>query len=126
MRYSENNESDDLSSTMTYQRGSTVAFLNYLGSFYFIRVANLVLYFTSKGTNKFTLRIVPGEIFFISLSIVPGYYNLKATLTVFVLPLLFIRFAIMAGNRTQHAFIDPDYPENIYCNSITCINTSYT
>lgn len=125
MHHPENNESDDLSSTMNYQRDSALAFLYYLGSFYFTGVANLVFYFTNKGRKKFALRIVLGEIFFILISIVLSYYNFKATLTVFILPLLFIRFAMMAGNWAQHAFIDPYNPGNIYCNSITCINTVY-
>jgi len=44
---------------------------------------------------------------------------------VFVIPLLFSRFAMMAGNWAQHAFIDADAPENCYRNSITCINCGY-
>jgi hypothetical protein len=44
---------------------------------------------------------------------------------VFVLPLLFTRFAMMAGNWGQHAFIDPAAPENLYRDSITCINSGY-
>ena len=32
---------------------------------------------------------------------------------------------MMAGNWAQHAFIDSNNPENIYRNSITCINTIY-
>lgn len=125
MHHPENNESEDLSSTMTYQRDSILSFVHYLGSFYLIGVASLVLYFTSKGRNKFALRIVVGEMFFILFTIVLCFYNFKATLTVFILPLLFIRFAMMAGNWAQHAFIDPDNPGNIYRNSITCINTIY-
>jgi fatty acid desaturase len=32
---------------------------------------------------------------------------------------------MMAGNWSQHAFIDKNYPENNYRNSITCINSMY-
>ena len=32
---------------------------------------------------------------------------------------------MMAGNWAQHAFIDPNNPDDIYKNSITCINTMY-
>ncbi|HEY4966546.1 MAG TPA: fatty acid desaturase, partial [Puia sp.] len=70
-------------------------------------------------------RILIGESFFILLSILLCFYNIKAALTVFVLPLLFIRFAMMAGNWAQHAFIDAQKPGEIYSNSITCINTIY-
>ncbi len=31
----------------------------------------------------------------------------------------------MVGNWTQHAFIDPNDPANLYKNSITCVNINY-
>ena len=31
----------------------------------------------------------------------------------------------MLGNWTQHSFIDRHHPENLYTNSINCINTKY-
>ncbi|HEY4966411.1 MAG TPA: fatty acid desaturase, partial [Puia sp.] len=101
------------------------AFLIYLGSFYITGVINLFIYFKNKERRKYALRILIGESFFILLSILLCFYNLKAALTVFVLPLLFIRFAMMAGNWAQHAFIDAQKPGDIYSNSITCINTIY-
>jgi len=125
MHHPENNEVDDLSSTMNYQRDSIGGFLYYLVSFYFTGVANLALYFTHKKRNKFALRIVLGEMVFIILSITFSFFNFKAALTIFILPLVFIRFAMMAGNWAQHAFIDPDNPGNVYGNSITCINSIY-
>lgn len=125
MHHPENNEPHDLSTTMKYRRDSFRAFLVYLVSFYFTGVLNLVLYFKNKQRNKYAWRIITGELFFILLSLLLCFYNFKATLAVFVLPLVFIRFAMMAGNWAQHAFIDANKPENIYNNSITCINSIY-
>ena len=125
MHHPENNQTEDLSSTMKYQRDSIRSFLIYLGSFYITGVINLFIYFKNKGRRKYASRILIGESFFILLSILLCFYNLKAALTVFVLPLLFIRFAMMAGNWAQHAFIDAQKPSDIYSNSITCINTIY-
>ena len=51
------------------------------------------------------------------------FVNWRATLFVFVLPFVITRFAMMAGNWAQHAFIDAAAPENYYRNSITCINS---
>ena len=53
------------------------------------------------------------------------FVNLKATLLVFIVPLLFARLVMMLGNWTQHSFIDADDPENLYTSSINCINTVY-
>ena len=49
----------------------------------------------------------------------------QATLTVFIVPFLAMRFLMMVGNWGQHAFIDRERPENPYANSVTCINTRY-
>ncbi len=125
MHHPENNEPEDLSSTMKYNRDSSRAFMVYLISFYFTGVLNLILYFKNKARNKYALRIMFGELFFTMLCVALCFVNFKATLTVFILPLVFIRFAMMAGNWAQHAFIDPAKPESIYGNSITCINTIY-
>ncbi len=125
MHHPENNEPEDLSSTMKYRRDSSRAFLRYLVSFYFTGVVNLALYFKNKARNKFALRIMCGELFYTTLCVGLCFVNFKATLTVFILPLVFIRFAMMAGNWAQHAFIDATKPESIYGNSITCINTIY-
>jgi fatty acid desaturase len=125
MHHPENNEPEDLSSTMKFRRDSIRAFIIYLGSFYFTGVLNLVLYFKNKSRNKYAFRIVMGETFFTLMAIGLCFVNFKATLTVFILPLVFIRFAMMAGNWAQHAFIDAARPESIYGNSITCINTIY-
>ena len=43
----------------------------------------------------------------------------------FIAPFVITRFAMMAGNWAQHAFIDESAPENNYRNSITCINCGY-
>ena len=53
------------------------------------------------------------------------FVNLKATLVVFIIPLIFARLVMMLGNWTQHAFIDATDPDNLYTNSINCINTVY-
>jgi fatty acid desaturase len=125
MHHPENNLDSDLSSTMKYQRDSLRAFLKYLILFYIVGVLELCSYFKKRGRKRFALKILAGEIFSIALIILLSSYNLKAALTVLVAPIMFTRFAMMAGNWAQHAFIDPIAPANIYRNSITCINTSY-
>lgn len=125
MHHPENNEPDDLSTTMIYKRDEIRGFLVYLSSFYLTGVLNLVIYFKNKHKNKYALRVMLGEIFFILLSILLCFYNFKATIAIFILPLIFIRFAMMAGNWAQHAFIDSEQPADIYSNSITCINSIY-
>ncbi|WP_018614518.1 fatty acid desaturase family protein [Segetibacter koreensis] len=125
MHHAENNLLEDLSSTMKYRRDSVRGFLQYLLSFYFFGVIHLSFYFSKKDRNKFAWKVLAGECAYIALVILLAFYNFKATLVVYILPLIFTRFAMMAGNWAQHAFIDPQNPDNIYKNSITCINTIY-
>ena len=125
MHHAENNLEEDLSSTMKYQRDSIRSFLHYLIHFYFFGVLHLAFYFSKKNRHKFAWRVLAGETIYILLMTGLCFYTIKATIVVFILPLVFTRFSMMAGNWAQHAFIDPLRPDNIYTNSITCINTVY-
>lgn len=125
MHHAENNLEEDLSSTMKYQRDSVRSFLHYLLHFYFFGVLHLSFYFSKKNRHKFAWKVLVGETIYLLLVAALCFYNLKATLIVFIAPLLFTRFSMMAGNWAQHAFIDATQPDNIYTNSITCINTVY-
>lgn len=70
-------------------------------------------------------RSVRGEIMFILFCTALCFVNFPATLWVFIIPFVLFRLITMMGNWAQHAFIDPNEPDNPYKNSITCINTKY-
>ena len=125
MHHAENNLEEDLSSTMEFRRDSFRGFLYYLIHFYFFGVLHLSFYFNKKNRHKFAWRVLISESVYILLILILCFINLKATLLIFIVPLLFTRFSMIAGNWAQHAFIDPSSPDNIYTNSITCINTVY-
>ena len=48
-----------------------------------------------------------------------------ATLIVFVFPFVFVRLMMMVGNWVQHAFIDPDHPDDPYKSSINTIEPRF-
>lgn len=125
MHHAENNLMEDISSTMKYRRDSIRAFAKYLLSFYFFGVIHLSFYFSKKRRKLFARKVLLGEVSYILLMTLLAVYNMKATLLVFIIPLVFTRFAMMAGNWAQHAFIDAEQPDNLYTSSITCINTVY-
>lgn len=125
MHHVENNLEDDLSSTMKYRRDSLRGFMHYLVSFYFKGILDLVKYFKQRSRDKFARKVWIGELASIAIILSLCIYHFYAGLFVFILPVLFTRFAMMSGNWAQHAFIDTNEPENIYKNSITCINSGY-
>ena len=125
MHHTENNLEHDLSSTMAYQRDNLKDFIHYFGKFFLTGIVELSFYFKRKKQPKFLQKIVLGEFSFLLMCVLLSFYNWQATLVVFIIPFFFVRFAMMAGNWAQHAFIDASDPGNSYLNSITCINSSY-
>ena len=102
-------------------RDSTKYYVHFL----FLGVIQLIQYHQQKKKKKFLKQTIIGELTFMSIWIILALFNLKATLLVFILPTIIVRFAMMSGNWAQHAFIDAREPENNYRNSITCINNVY-
>ena len=125
MHHAENNLEPDKSSTMKYQRDSFWGFMHYFGVFLFIGVLELVNYFKKRERSDFIKKVVRGEFSFLMLTIALCFISWKATMIVFIIPFILIRFSMMAGNWGQHAFIDAKDPANNYRNSITCINSIY-
>jgi hypothetical protein len=126
MHHPENNLEPDLSSTMAYRRDSVRSFLRYFLRFFFGAGIELPAYFWKKRRRSLFLRTVIGEgSFFVGVAVLCVFVDWRAAVTVFVVPLVTARFAMMAGNWAQHAFIDQRSPENCYRNSITCINCVY-
>jgi len=125
MHHVENNTEEDSSSTMYYQRDSFRSFLAYFFNFIFLGFKETFEYLYQRKRKKLYTNFTLGEWLYILFCIAMCLVNLKATLVVFVVPLVFARFVMMLGNWTQHSFIDRSNPDNIYTNSINCINTKY-
>jgi fatty acid desaturase len=125
MHHVEDNLWADTSSTLAFQRDSARDFLRYWGRFLVAGVADLVRYLDAERRPKLARRALVGELTYLVAVGALLWVDWRATLVVFVAPLAFARFAMMAGNWAQHAFVDPSDPGNAYKNSITSINTRY-
>lgn len=126
MHHNEGNMPEDKSSTMPFQRDSFFGFLHYYLRFLFIGILELAQYFFGKKRKPLGLKAVRAEFTYLSLlTLLCIFVGLGATMTVFIIPLLIIRLAMMSGNWGQHAFVDHDDPNNDYTSSITCINAGY-
>ncbi len=125
MHHPENNLPDDLSSTMRYRRDSLAHWLMYYGDFLALGLVRLAGYHLRKGNRKMLARTVVGELSFYAVALGLMAFNWRASLVVFVIPVVVVRLLMMAGNWGQHAFVDARDPGNAYKNSITCINSRY-
>lgn len=125
MHHPENNLDHDLSTTLPYRRDSKRAFAHYWARFFFFGWAHTLRYLSVRGRSKLFYTFVRGELAWLTAMAVLLYVNPGATLVVFLVPFVLIRFLMMAGNWGQHAFVDVDDPGNCYRNSINIINSSY-
>lgn len=125
MHHVENNLEEDISSTMAYRRDSFREFLKYLANFLFLAIFQLYDYHKAKKRNRFLPRLILGELTFYILCVLLCFINVGATVVAFILPYFIFRIITMMGNWTQHSFIDPDEPGNLYKSSINCINVKY-
>lgn len=125
MHHPENNLHDDLSTTMPFQRDSFGGFMRYVGRFLALGLLDLIGYHKRKGRDSLRTRTIVGELSFYAVCIALLFVNVVATLFVFIIPLYFARFMMMAGNWAQHAFVDAADPANPYRNSLVCINSVY-
>jgi hypothetical protein len=125
MHHPENNLEADLSCTMAYQRDSALDFARYFLRFLFLVLGDLARYMVRKGRRGMMVRLLIGELGFYAVVFGLMWVNWRATLVVLIVPFVVVRFAMMAGNWAQHAFIDASAPGNCYRNSITCINSAY-
>ena len=125
MHHPENNMDEDLSSTIRYKRDNFLHFLHYYITFNVFGIVTLSAYFIRKKRYNFLVRTIVGELCWFAL--VAGVWMLNSWAAIFVLivPVLATRFLLMAGNWTQHAFVDAEDPENPYLNSISFIDSVY-
>jgi len=125
MHHPENNMAGDLSSTLPYQRDSLKDFVRYWGAFFLCGVYRLIRYLGARGRRTLLLRTLFGEGAFLLTCALLAWWSPLPTLLVLGVPLVFTRFAMIAGNWAQHAFVDPQRPDDPFANSITCIDTRY-
>lgn len=125
MHHAENNMLGDGSTTLPYVRDSFVHFLHYFIRFLIMGPIHLVRYLTLRGRNKTCRRYLMGEVAWLVLACVAVSINWAAALVVFIVPMIMMRWLMMAGNFAQHAFVDIDNADDPFANSTNLTNTNY-
>ncbi len=125
MHHKEANLEADLSTTMPFARDSIVAWLGYFLRFFFAGLIELSMYMAKRNRKRLLTKMILGELSFYVFVAALCAFNWRATLVVFIIPFLFCRFIMMAGNWGQHAFIDAERPGDSFVNSITVVNCRY-
>lgn len=120
----EGNGPGDLSSTIRYQRDDIFHFLLYVGRFFFLVWLDLPWYFVRKRRYSLAIKTAFWELATYTLHYSLYRLHSKATIFVFLLPLLLLRMGLMVGNWGQHAFVDDEEPDSDYRSSITLIDVA--
>ena len=110
---------------MRFRRDRLDHFLRYFFRFFFFAIVECTAYLRRNGRPSLARRMLTGEAVFLAGTALLLAIDWRATVVVFVIPFVLVRFLMMAGNWGQHAFIDPARPGNCYANSTTCIHTRY-
>ena len=71
------------------------------------------------------MRLTAGEVAFIAFCMVMCFVNFKATMMIFIVPVIYARFIMMMGNWTQHSFINREDPDCHFSSVFNCINNVY-
>lgn len=125
MHHTEENSEDDLSGTGAYQRDNIWHFLHYWARFTFFGYWHLASWLIRGGKGELARNMLLGDLAIYALMGVLTFLNPVATAIVFWIPFAMLRFFLMAGNWTEHAFVDVDNPTDAYSNSTNLLNTPY-
>ena len=125
MHHVENNQEDDASSTLHYRRDSFADFMKYFLRFLVAGFVETFYYFFKRKRKKLYMRLSTGELAYILFCVFMCFINLKATIMILIVPVIYGRFIMMLGNWTQHSFIDKNDPEGHFSSVYNCINNVY-
>ena len=123
LHHRENSGRDDTRSTMGYDRTSRLDFLWYLSdnSWTVLGLAPYA-YFKARGDEKNRRRMLWGMARYYAYFGAVFIYDWRIG-TVFVLvPLLCMNFINAITAWVQHAFCDPEHPEDFFANSVTVVD----
>ena len=125
MHHTMENSEDDLSSTAAYRRDSFPDFLHYWARFTFLGYFHLSSWLIRGDKRELVAPIILGDLAIYLLMGVLTWIHPAATIVAFWIPFTMLRFFLMAGNWTEHAFVDVDAPANPWRNSTNLMNTPY-
>jgi len=125
MHHVESNMLDDTSTTVPFQRDSIRDFLYYWMRFMFVGHYDLGSYHYRRNRMKLLRTFFIVEFSHHAAVLALFLWKPAAAVIVFIGPILVMRYAMMAGNWAQHAFVDADDPDNEYKKSINLIHARH-
>ena len=124
MHHADENREADVSSTLGHVRDEPAEFARYLLRFLVASHVHLVGHVRARRRRRETRRLLLEEALLHASLIALLVVAPVPTLVAGVAPYLLTRFFLMAGNWAQHAFVDPEHPDDAVRNSTVLVNAS--
>jgi fatty acid desaturase len=123
LHHRENAGFDDTRNTMGYDRTSRVDFLWYVADniWTVLGVAPYV-YFRAKGDEKNRKRMLSGMLRYYAYFAAVFLYDWRIGIAFVLVPMLCMNFINAITAWVQHAFCDPEKPEDYFANTVTVMD----
>lgn len=122
MHHEEENAETDISSTLGHVRDNVADFAHYYLRFLLFGVLHMSHYLARRGHWRALSLMLIGEIGYLLAAYLLLQEAPLPAVAVMLLPYALSRFFLMAGNWAQHAFVDPQAPEDSVRNATVLVN----
>jgi fatty acid desaturase len=123
LHHRENSGPDDTRSTMGYDRTSRLDFLWYLSdNIWTVLGLAPYAYFKAHGDEKNRRRMLGGMARYYAYFAAVFIYDWRIGIMFVLVPILCMNFINAITAWVQHAFCDPEHPEDFFANSVTVLD----
>ena len=123
LHHRENSGPDDTRTTMGYDRTSRLDFLWYLSdNIWTVLGLAPYAYFTAKGDEKNRKRMLSGMTRYYAYFAAVFIYDWRIGMLFVLVPILCMNFINAITAWVQHAFCDPEHPQDFFANSVTVVD----
>jgi fatty acid desaturase len=123
LHHKENGGPDDTVATSGYDRTSRLHFLWYLSDNIWTTLGLVPFaYFKARGDVKNQRRMLWGIARYFLYFAAVFFYDWRIGILYVLIPLLTMNFIMAITSWVQHAFCDPDHPEDYFVNTVTVVD----
>ncbi|MGB6497223.1 MAG: fatty acid desaturase [Candidatus Acidiferrum sp.] len=123
LHHRENSGPDDTRNTMGYDRTSRLDFLWYLSdNIWTVLGLAPLAYFIAHGDAKYRKRMIWGMARYYAFFAAIFIYDWRIGILFVLVPMLCMNFINAITAWVQHAFCDPEHPEDYFANSVTVMD----
>jgi len=123
LHHRENAGFDDTRNTMGYDRSSRLDFLCYMAdNIWTVLGIGPYAYFRAKGDEKNRKRMVRGMLCYYAYFAAVFVYDWRIGILYVLVPILCMNFINAITAWVQHAFCDPERPDDYFANTVTVVD----